>query len=183
MKIKAHAPEKAQPTVLTRGVDLSLSLDEVFHNLHKLPGFFFLDSGTGDHELSRFSYVGVNPLLVMRSRGRGVDLVEGKKIDHVAGNPLDILGAQLAKRHLKGGSPLIPFAAGAVGYLGYEFAEATMDFSLEAADDLGLPEMYFAFYKTLLAYEHGANRWIGASADLAGGRGTTVRKRLGNEID
>jgi para-aminobenzoate synthetase component 1 len=40
-----------------------------------------------------------------------------------------------------------------------------------------------SFYKTILAYEHRTNRWIGAAVDLTGGRGTTVRKRLGNEIE
>ncbi len=43
--------------------------------------------------------------------------------------------------------------------------------------------MQVSFYKTLLAYEHRTRRWIGAAVDLQGGRGTTVRKRLGNDIE
>lgn len=174
---------QAQPTVLTRGIDLDLSPEEVFQNLHRMAGFFFLDSGMASHELSRYSYVSVNPFLTLRSRGDGIDIVEGKKIEHVRGNPLEILNAQLRRLHITGGSPLVPFAGGGVGYLSYELGRYTAEVPLAAEDDLGLPEMAISFYRTLLAYEHETRRWIGAAADLTGGRGTTVRKRLGNEIE
>jgi para-aminobenzoate synthetase component 1 len=173
----------AQPTVLTRGIDLDLSPEQVFTHLHRVSGFFFLDSGMAEHELSRYSYFGVNPFLTLRSRGEGIDVVEGKTIDHRQGNPLEVLSATLRRLRITGGSPLVPFAAGGVGYLSYELGRATAGVQLKAQDDLGLPEMAVSFYKTILAYEHRTRRWFGASVDLTGGRGTTIRKRLGNEID
>jgi len=173
----------AQPTILTRGVDLDLTPDQVFENLHRLPGFFFLDSSLADHPLARYSYIGVHPAQTLRSRGEGLDLVEGKKISHLHGNPIAILAAQLRQRELRSGSPMIPFPGGAVGYFSYELGAFTTDRPIARTDDLGLPEMHVGFYNTLLAYDHHANRWYGAAADLTGGRGTTVRKRLGKEID
>jgi para-aminobenzoate synthetase component 1 len=173
----------AQPTVLTRSIDLDLTPEQVFENLHQLPGFFFLDSGLADHELSRYSYLAVNPFLTVRSRGDGIDVIEGKRIDHRLGNPIDVLSARLNELRLTGGSPLVPFATGGVGYFSYELGRRTVAIDAHAEDDLGLPEMSVSFYRTLLAYEHRTRRWIGASADLTGGRGTTVRKRLGNEVD
>jgi para-aminobenzoate synthetase component 1 len=173
----------AQPTVLTRGIDLALPPQEVFSNLHRMAGFFFLDSGLAGHALSRYSYVGVNPFLTVRSRGDGSDIVDGKKIEHRHGNPLEILAAILNELSTSGGSPLVPFVGGGVGYMSYELGRSTIPIELRSTDDLGLPEMVFSFYKTILAYEHKTNRWIGASVDLTGGRGTTVRKRLGNEIE
>jgi para-aminobenzoate synthetase component 1 len=175
--------QKAQPTVLTRSIEFDLLPEQVFQNLHRLSGFFFLDSGMADHELSRYSYVGVNPFLTMRSRGNGIDLVEGKSIQHRRGNPLTVLTQLLRDFRITGGSPLIPFAGGGVGYLSYELGRFTAGVELEAEDDLELPEMVVSFYKTLLAYEHRSRRWFGATVDLTGGRGTTVRKRLGHEID
>jgi para-aminobenzoate synthetase component 1 len=173
----------AQPTVLTRGIDLDLKPEAVFSNLHRMSGFVFLDSGLSGHELSRYSYFGVNPFLTVRSRGEGIDIVDGKKIEHRHGNPLEILTAILNELHTSGGSPLVPFSGGGVGYFSYELGRTTVPVTLSATDDLGLPEMVLSFYKTILAYEHKTNRWIGASIDLTGGRGTTVRKRLGNEIE
>jgi para-aminobenzoate synthetase component I len=175
--------QQAQPTVLTRSIEFDLLPEQVFQNLHRLSGFFFLDSGMADHELSRYSYVGVNPFITMRSRGNGIDLVEGKSIHHRRGNPLTVLTQLLRDSRITGGSPLIPFAGGGVGYLSYELGRFTAGVDLAALDDLELPEMVVSFYKTLLAYEHKTRRWFGATVDLTGGRGTTVRKRLGHEID
>jgi para-aminobenzoate synthetase component 1 len=175
--------QKAQPTVLTRSIEFDLLPEQVFQNLHRMSGFFFLDSGMANHELSRYSYVGVNPFLTMRSRGNGVDIVEGKSIDHRRGNPLTVLTQLLRDSRITGGSPLIPFAGGGVGYMSYELGRFTAGVDLAAEDDLELPEIVMSFYKTLLAYEHKTRRWFGATVDLTGGRGTTVRKRLGHEID
>ncbi|HET9232794.1 MAG TPA: hypothetical protein VFP10_01485, partial [Candidatus Eisenbacteria bacterium] len=175
--------QKAQPTVLTRSIEFDLLPDQVFQNLHRMSGFFFLDSGMADHELSRYSYVGVNPFLTMRSRGNGIDIVEGKSIHHQRGNPLTVLTNLLRDFRITGGSPLIPFAGGGVGYMSYELGRLTAEVNLGAEDDLELPEVVMSFYKTLLAYEHRTRRWFGATVDLTGGRGTTVRKRLGHEID
>jgi para-aminobenzoate synthetase component 1 len=136
-----------------------------------------------DHDLSRYSYFGVNPFLTLRSRGDGIDIVQGKTIDHVRGNPLEVLTAHLRDLRITGGSPLVPFAGGGVGYFSYELGRLTNEVDLTAVDELGLPEMVISFYKTVLAYEHGTRRWFGATVDLTGGRGTTVRKRLGNEIE
>jgi para-aminobenzoate synthetase component 1 len=174
---------KAQPTVLTRGIDLQLTPEEVFTNLHRMGGFFFLDSGLPDHELSRYSYLGVNPFLTLRSRRDGIDIVEGKTIEHRRGNPLEILNSVLREIRVTGGSPLLPFAGGGVGYFSYELGRFTAEIDLQANDDLGLPEMVVSFYKSILAYEHETRRWFGAAVDLAGGRGPTIRKRLGNEIE
>ena len=173
----------AQPTVMTRGIDLDLPPGTVFDNLHRMAGFFFLDSGMSGHELSRYSYFGVSPFLTIRSRGDGIDIVDGKKIEHRRGNPLTVLTSILDELHLSGGSPLVPFAGGGVGYFSYELGRDTVPVDLEASDDLGLPEMAVSFYKTILAYEHTTKRWFGATLDLTGGRGTTVRKRMGNEIE
>ncbi len=172
-----------QATVLTRGIELDLSPEQVFDNLHKVAGFFYLDSGMAEHELSRFSYLGVQPFLTLKSRGNGVDRIEGKTIEHFQGNPFDILSAHLREMRLMGGSPMVPFIGGGVGYFGYEMGRITNDLDLNSEDDLGLPEMVLSFYKTILAYEHKTKRWFGAAVDLSGGRGPTVRKRLGNDIE
>ncbi|NNF05943.1 MAG: aminodeoxychorismate synthase component I, partial [Candidatus Eisenbacteria bacterium] len=174
---------KTQPTVLTRGIDLDLTPAQVFENLHRHPGFFFLDSGMSDHPLSRFSYVGVHPFQTLRSRGDGMDVVTGKKIRHLRGNPLFTLANLLKERETSSGNSMIPFSAGAVGYFSYELGHHIMDVETHREDNLGLPDMHIAFYNTMLAYEHHTKRWYGAALDLTGGRGATIRKRLGKEIE
>jgi para-aminobenzoate synthetase component 1 len=113
-----------------------------------------------------------------------MDSVEGKKkIRHLRGNPLVVLSRLLKQRAVATGSPMVPFAGGAVGYFGYGLGRFTTEREARRTDDLGLPEMHVGFYNSILAYEHRTGRWYGAGVDLTGGRGATIRKRLGKEID
>ena len=175
--------EKTQPAVLTKGVDLPHSPEEVFQHLHLLPGFFFLDSGLSGHPLSRVSYFGVNPHQTLRSRGNAMDIVEGKKISHLRRNPLFVLNRMLHENRVTATPPLIPFIGGGVGYLGYELGHHIMDVPSERTDDLGLPDMFVGFYNTILAFDHTTRSWIASAMDLKGGKGPTVRKRMVSQID
>ena len=172
-----------QPTVLTRSIDLKKEPEEVFALLARRPGCFFLDSALSNHELSRFSYLGSDPIYSIRSRGQVMDIVDGKTVKHRKGDPLAALQEALQRFHVPSGSPLVPFIGGGVGYLSYELGRLTMGMPLSAPDDLGLPELGVNFYKRLLAYDHTERRWFATAADFSGGRGTAVRKRLGVEID
>jgi len=175
--------EPTQPTVLTRGVDLTLSPEEVFANLHRMSGFFFLDSALADHSLASYSYMGMAPYRTLRSRGDGMDLVDGKKIRHLRGNPLTVLESLLREHQVSSAGLMIPFAGGGVGYFSYELGAITTERDMDREDDLGLPEMHVAFYDTILAYDHKAKRWLGAAVDLTGSKSAAVRKRLGNRVD
>jgi len=172
-----------QPTVLTRSISLKKEPAEVFARFAKLPGCFFLDSALGDHELSRFSYIGAEPFFTLKSRGSVMDIVEGKKVRHQKGNPLDVLAAMLQRHQVSSGTTFVPFIGGAVGYIGYEFGRHTTGIPLQAPDDLGLPELAFNFYRKLLAFDHHERRWYVAAADFSTSHGPSVRKRLTADIE
>ena len=62
--------------------------------------------------------------------------------------------------------PSLPFAGGAVGYLGYDLCHFIERLPATAADDLRVPDMAMAFYDTALVMDHQRQRaWI-AAADL-----------------
>ncbi len=171
------------PTVVTRSIDLKKEPEEVFALFSRRPGCFYLDSALSSHELSRFSYIGSDPFYTIKSRGQVMDIVEGKTVRHQKGDPLAALEATIRRYQIPAGSPLVPFIGGAVGYMSYEIGRLSVGVPLQAEDDLGLPEMNFNFYRSLLAYEHKSRRWFAAAADFSGGRGPSVRKRLGADIE
>jgi para-aminobenzoate synthetase component 1 len=70
------------------------------------------------------------------------------------GNPFDALGKLLEIYKLDHCPAPVPFLGGAVGYLSYDLCHFVEHLPSTAIDDLKLPESYFAFYDTIVAFDH-----------------------------
>ncbi len=122
-------------------------------------GYSFLFESTEKNDVSgRFSFVGVNPRIVIKSYGRELQITESGKERRtkITGNPLDEL-RKLMARYQPVSRPELPrFSGGAVGYLGYE-AIHFFEPKVPAAghDELQLPEMVFMITGGLLIFDHG----------------------------
>ncbi len=118
------------------------------------PSSFFLDSGMDPQKLGRYSFMGSDPFLVMRSRGKEISLLspEGQRV--VLGNPFDVLGELLQEYRLDGNPTTLPFIGGAVGYLSYDLGHFIEKLPSTAVDDLQLPECYLAFYDAVIVFDH-----------------------------
>ncbi len=119
---------------------------------------FFLDSGMDPHRLGRYSFIGSDPFLVMRSRGREIALLDAQGERAVDGDPFEVLGELLRKYRLAGDPAMPPFVGGAVGYLSYDLGHFVEKLPSSAADDLLLPECYLAFYDSVVAFDHRERR-------------------------
>ena len=139
---------------LIEEVFTSLSASEVFELIKDNPHSFFLDSGMDPQRLGRYSFMGSNPFLVMSSKGSEITFVHGDEQEVQYGNPFDALGRLLEMYKLDRCSAPIPFLGGAVGYLSYDLCHFIERLPSTAIDDLKLPESYFAFYDTILAFDH-----------------------------
>ncbi len=132
----------------------SLKAPQAFALFKDEPYAFFLDSGMDPQRLGRYSFIGGWPFLVITSRGRKITVdFQGRK-ETIESNPFDVLDAWL-RRYRLDASPLpVPFAGGAVGYLGYDLCHFIERLPGRAAADIDLPDCYFAFYDVVLAYDH-----------------------------
>lgn len=115
---------------------------------------FFLDSGMDPQRLGRYSFIGTNPFLVMKSHADRVTLISRESQRTEQGNPFDILHSLLEKYRLDCPQAPVPFGGGAVGYLSYDLCHFIERLPSTAIDDLQLPESYFAFYDTILAFDN-----------------------------
>jgi len=131
-----------------------LTAAEAFELLHNQPQSFFLDSGMDPQRLGRYSFVGIDPFLVMSSRGKRVTTAWPDGQENEQGNPFDILGRILETYRLASSQSPIPFCGGAVGYLSYDLCHFIERLPTTATDDLMLPESYFGFYDTILAFDN-----------------------------
>ena len=116
---------------------------------------FFLDSGMDHGRLGRFSFLGCEPILVAHSHGQRVwidGLPAGK-------NPFNVLRRVLEMHRLPLAPSPVPFLGGAVGYLAYDLGRFIERLPDTTARDIPLPEMHFAVYDAVAAFDHQAGAW------------------------
>jgi para-aminobenzoate synthetase component 1 len=139
---------------LVEEVFTPLTAPELFELIKDKPYSFFLDSGMDSQRLGRYSFLGSEPFLVMRSRGPEITLVRGHEHEAQHGNPFDAMGKLLEMYKLDRCPAPLPFLSGAVGYFSYDLCHFIERLPSTAIDDLKLPESYFAFYDTIMAFDH-----------------------------
>jgi para-aminobenzoate synthetase component 1 len=146
-------------------------LGEIFAPLSRRPYAMLLLSG-GDLDCAGYSLMGWDPFLVLRARGRQVQIQTDGASRAWTGNPFTILDDLLGSLELAGPPPLAPLSAGGLGFFAYDLKNHLERLPSTAVDDLGLPEMVLAFPRRLvihdrrgqefwdirLAYENGAGR-------------------------
>ena len=115
---------------------------------------FLLESAEHGERWGRYSFVGFDPLLTVRSRG-GVTHVEGEapvELPEGAG-VLDTLAALLAAMHAP---PIadVPLHGGAVGYLGFDVVREVERLPETVTDDLGLADAVLMFPRHVVALDH-----------------------------
>jgi para-aminobenzoate synthetase component 1 len=130
------------------------SPSQAFEAFKDRPFSFFLDSSMNPQRLGRYSLMGSNPFLIMRSRGRDITLISPEGEKAIFGNPFDLLGELLQEYKLNGISAGLPFMGGAVGYLAYDLGHFIEKLPSKAVDDLQLPECYLAFYDAAAIFDH-----------------------------
>ena len=152
-----------------------------FKKLHN-SGYSFLFESTEKNDVSgRFSFVGINPRIIIQSYGREIQVVDGdteKRFD-TATDPLDEIRKLMARYQFVSRPELPRFAGGAVGFLGYEaihFFEPKVP--VAHRDDLHLPEMLFMITSSLLIFDHQLRSLkIVVNAFLEDGSAEAVYKR------
>ena len=139
---------------LVEEIHTPLGAPQFFEIFRDRPFSFFLDSGMDPGRLGRYSFIGSDPFLVLRSRGEEVSLIRDGTGESSRGNPFDVAGELLTVYSLDGCPNGIPFAGGAVGYFSYDLCHFIERLPATAVDDLSLPECYLAFYDAIVAFDH-----------------------------
>ena len=127
-----------------------------FSKIARADHAFLLESVEGGEKIARYSFLGADPRVIFRSRGREITLVErGTTATYTCeGTPLDEL-EQLLGRYRVVELPELPrFSGGWVGYFAYDAIQYIEAVPQENPDDLGLPELYFMMTDTILIFDH-----------------------------
>ena len=103
---------------------------------------FLLESVEGGERLARYSFIGTDPLLVLRTGNEN-------PVD-----PLNMAKKELAQFHPVAIANLPRFHGGMVGYLSYEIARYFERLPYPDKDPQGLPESVLMLVDTLLVFDH-----------------------------
>lgn len=130
---------------------------------------FLLESVEHGERWGRYSFLGVDPFLIMTARDGEVRWVgEPPGFAPTHGTPLEILKAVLAGYRSADLDGLPPLHGGAVGYLGYDVVRYLERLPQTTVDDVEVPEMMLMFPRTLLVFDHLRQRMIVVSNIVQG---------------
>jgi anthranilate synthase component 1 len=124
------------------------------------PYIFLLESVEGGERIARYSFVGLDPYMVLTVRGRLAALEwrsgprAGERDEVACDDPLRLIEAELARSRLVRVPGLPRFHGGAVGYLGYETVARFERLPVPEVDPLAIPESIFCFTETMLVFDH-----------------------------
>ena len=117
---------------------------------------FLLESSHSHQDNGRFSYIGTDPYLEVKSKDEHVWVT-----DHETGKtreePLNVV--EFLKRELlveveAEDVELPPFNGGAMGYLGYDVIRLYENIGTVPTDELDMPDAHFLFFKQLIVFDH-----------------------------
>jgi len=127
------------------------------------PYSFLLESAEGGERIARYSFIGLDPYLILTQRGETATLrylnhgneVRVEKV--TCHDPLNLIQGELGQYYLvpmeKQRDELPIFHGGAVGYLSYEAVARFERLPVPEKDTLNLPLAIFCFTETVLVFD------------------------------
>ncbi len=118
------------------------------------PYSYLLESVQQNEKLGRFSWIGVDPLMIFKSNGKAISVQVGDAEKQFQGNPLDELFQVMEDFRPVLPEELYPYQGGVVGYFGYDNIRHIEDIPDANPDDLKIPESLFILPKTVFVFDH-----------------------------
>jgi anthranilate synthase component 1 len=144
-------------TVRVHGRFLGDSLTPIsaFLKLQRGPYACLLESVTGGENVGRYSFIATEPMAVFQATCGQIEFRRnGETTTRATNNPLDELWNIIRQYTPVVRDELPRLAGGAVGYVGYDAVRFIERLPNVPHDDLGLPDLYFCFYDTMLVFDN-----------------------------
>lgn len=131
---------------------------------------FLLESVEGQEKVARYSFLGSEPSLVFKSKGKDIEIIyqpsskgynylcfdKNKRVNRfiTGSNPLDELKNIMADFKAASIKGLPRFYGGFVGFIGYDMVRFFEIIPDKNPNDLRLPDCVFMLTDTVLAFDH-----------------------------
>jgi len=113
------------------------------------------ESVVGGERVGRYSFLGADPFMRFEAHGTTVRVTRDASVETVESpDPLAELQRRMAEFQPVRLPELPPFTSGAVGFAAYDSVRYVEDLPDAPPDDLGLPDVSFAFYDRLVVFDN-----------------------------
>lgn len=138
------------PVILEANAD-ELTPIGIFYSLEG-KNKFLLESALGSSESGRYSFIGADPYMAVRSSGDELEVMKCGSTERIRGKVLDYVRKHTEASYIQEGI-CFPFTGGAVGYVGYDIIRQYERLPDINADEMKLPEACLMFYKSFICYD------------------------------
>mgnify|MGYP004484337637 CR=1 FL=1 len=144
--------------IKVREVKINFNPLEVYNMFKDEVDTILLDSSKEDKNLSKYSFIGINPFMTFEARGNNsfIDNVE------VSGEPFDVLEKLIEEYKIPQEIySNIPFISGAIGYISYDVCRILEDIPDRSLEDFNISDIKFIFYNNIIIFDlHNNKQYI-----------------------
>ncbi len=127
----------------------------VFRKIDSSDYSFLFESVEGGDKWARYSFMGTEPSVVFRSKGRDVEIIRpGGETETFTGDPILVLRDLLSCYRPVSSEELPRFYGGAVGYFGYDMVRFIENIPETSPDELNLWDSIYMVMDTVLAFDN-----------------------------
>ena len=131
-------------------VEINFNPLEVYNLFKNEKNTVLLDSSKEDKNLSKFSFIGLNPFMTFEAKGNNsfIDNIE------VNGAPFDVLDNLMEKYKISEKKySNIPLLCGAIGYVSYDVCRILEKLPDNSSEDFKISDMEFIFYNNIIIFD------------------------------
>ena len=117
---------------------------------------FLFESVVGGEQIGRYSFLGVDPFLIFRSRGAKIAIEDAGtgQVREFEGDPIAELRGLLARYRSQRVEGFPRFTGGAVGYVSYDAVRLIERIPKTVEDDLLMDDVLLMFFDSVLAFDN-----------------------------
>ena len=125
-----------------------LNAFEVYNLFKDEKDTILLDSSKKDKNLSKYSFIGINPFLKFEVKNEKTYIND----NIVKGDPFKML-ENIVSEYRNNIQDKIPLLSGAMGYISYDTGRLLEELPNTSEEDFNIPDMRFIFYKNIIIFD------------------------------
>ncbi len=163
-----HYPSKEEFVKLTRKANVILVYREILADLLTPVSVFLkvkndysylLESVEGEEKIARFSFIGIEPSIIFRSKGNFVELIrKNKRKTFFTDSPLKEIARIMNDFKAAPVKGLPRFSGGLVGYMGYDMVRFFEELPDANPDDLDVADSIFMMADSHIIFDHSSHK-------------------------